>query len=420
MNSQTEAKPQFADTFSAPLKINFYKNNRPSVDSLLHLVGQWLFEAAIKNVAEPAQQSKSQTDTVDFSLKQSREYVLGQAEAYGILCKIFCSVKTNEKILPQYLSRFYSLLLVGLKIPSNFGDLNTVTMEYECGEILASIIVNGFNLFKVDLEGVNVLLVPMLNALNSVFKLKYPQKEADPKSDSKLKENVRSMFNIGSNAITLVELKRYCIYIFSSLLCLPNHFSSLVINDQNSANNFFSLRSKILEIFLAAMTNEQDTVNLQVLFGCGKLIVGEWSLDEKSKELPMSETILSVDKKEKASYCYNQIVSLICAPLKINHATLQNHSFALSIFDSLASIAAGDILNENESVCKITISWIWHYVKMQIRRRSKEHTREMHSVIVAAYNCLIMLLITKPNLLRDKNTLQTVTNCIEIGISGIN
>ena len=185
------------------------------------------------------------------------------------------------------------------------------------------------------------------------------------------------------------------------------------------------------------MTNEQDTINLQILFGCGKLIVGEWSLDElvfnqKNKEMTssstsinnttspiMSETIMSFDKKEKASYCYNQIVSLICAPLKINHATLQNHSFALSIFDSLASIAAGDILNEDESVCKIAISWIWHYVKMQIKRRSKEHTREMHSVIVAAYNCLIMLLITKPNLLRDKSTLQTVTNCIEIGISGL-
>lgn len=42
----------------------------------------------------------------------------------------------------------------------------------------------------------------------------------------------------------------------------------------------------------------------------------------------------------------------------------------------------------------------------------------MHSVIVAAYNCLIALLIKKPNLLRDKNCLHTVNNCIEIGISG--
>jgi len=417
------------------LKLNYYKTDRPNVDSLLHLVGQWLFEAALKSSND---NTKSENENAN-SLKHNREYVLGQAEAYGILCKIFCSIRTNEKVLQQYLSRFYSLLLIGLKIPSNFGDLNPVTMEYECGEILASIIVNGFNLFKVDLDGINILLVPMLNALNAIFKLKYPQKEIDPKSaENKPKENLRSIFNIGSNSVTLVELKRYCIYIFSSLLSLPNHFSALNIND-SSSNNFFSLRSKILEIFLAAMTNEQDTINLQILFGCGKLIVGEWSLDElafsqKNKETAssatvvnnnnttaaplMSETIMNFDKKEKASYCYNQIVSLICAPLKINNATLQNHSFALSIFDSLASIAAGDILNEDESVCKIAISWIWHYVKTQIKRRSKEHTREMHSVIVAAYNCLIMLLITKPNLLRDKNTLQTVTNCIEIGISG--
>ena len=410
-----------------PLKLNYYKSDRPSVDSLLHLVGQWLFEAAVKNLNDS---SKNDNET----LKQNREYLLGQAEAYGILCKIFCSIRTNENVSQQYLSRFYSLLLIGLKVPANFGDFNSTTMEYECGEILASIIVNGFNLFKIDLDGINIILIPMLNALNAIFKLKYPQKEADPKSaESKPKEILRSIFNIGSNSVTLVELKRYCIYIFSSLLSLPNHFSVLNIND-SSSNNFFSLRSKILEIFLAAMTNEQDTINLQILFGCGKLIVGEWSLDElvfnqKNKEMStsinnttspiMSETIMSFDKKEKASYCYNQIVSLICAPLKINHATLQNHSFALSIFDSLASIAAGDILNEDESVCKIAISWIWHYVKMQIKRRSKEHTREMHSVIVAAYNCLIMLLITKPNLLRDKSTLQTVTNCIEIGISGL-
>ena len=378
--------------------------------------------------------------------------MLGQSEAYGILCKIFCSIRTNETISAQYLSRFYSLLIIGLKVPANFGDMNPLTMEYESGEILASILVHGFNLFKIDLDGINILLVPMLNALHAIFKLKYPQKESDPKSENRSKENVRSVFNIGSSSVTLVELKRYCICLLSSLLSLPNHFSGLNIND-SSASNFFSLRSKILEIFLAAMTNEQDTTNLQILFGCGKLIVGEWSLDElliqqKNKEfsasmtLPttttttstiaastasvsssnvapsMNETMLNFDKKEKASYCYNQIVSLICAPLKINHATLQNHSFALSIFDSLASIAAEDILNEDESVCKLAISWIWHYVKMQIKRRSKEHTREMHSVIVAAYNCLIMLLITKPNLLRDKPTLHTVTCCIEIGISG--
>ena len=124
------------------------------------------------------------------------------------------------------------------------------------------------------------------------------------------------------------------------------------------------------------------------------------------------------DKKERASYCFNQVVSLICAPLKINHSTLQNHSFALSIFDSLTSIVDDDVTHDDENVFRIAISWIWHYVRTQIKRRSREHTKEMHNVIVAAYNCLIQLLTKKPNLLRDKSCLQNVTSCIEIGISG--
>ena len=55
---------------------------------------------------------------------------------------------------------------------------------------------------------------------------------------------------------------------------------------------------------------------------------------------------------------------------------------------------------------------------MQIKRPSKDHTREMHSVIVAAYHCLIVLIVQKPRLLRDKQCLQIISNCIEIGITG--
>ena len=55
---------------------------------------------------------------------------------------------------------------------------------------------------------------------------------------------------------------------------------------------------------------------------------------------------------------------------------------------------------------------------MQIKRPSKDHTKEMHSVIVAAYHCLIVLIVQKPRLLRDKSCLQIISSCIEIGISG--
>jgi len=313
----------------------------------------------------------------------TREFILGQAEAYGILCKIFCSVKTGEKILPEYLSRFYSILQAGLKVPGNFGEVN-LSNEYESGEILASIIVNGHNIFKLDLEGVNILHLPMLFALNAVFKLKYVFKEEQRGEVNKPKELVKSVFNIGASSVSLVDLKYYCINIFTSLLSLSNHLSLLPVYDKDfnvvPNQSFFSMRSKILEIFLAAMTNEHDFLNLQILFGCGRLIVGEWSIDEINRRMQESisgkssiatgvETGSSgiQDKKERVSYCFNQVVSMTIAPLKINAATLQNHSFALSIFDSLSSIAAGDILVDDENVFHIAISWIWHYVRNQIK-----------------------------------------------------
>lgn len=127
------------------------------------------------------------------------------------------------------------------------------------------------------------------------------------------------MFNIGSSSVSLVDLKHYCITIFTSLLSLSNHFSSLPVYGKDfnivPTQSFFSIRSKILEIFLAAMTNEYDFLNLQVLFGCGRLIVGEWSIDEINRRNMESfnlsgasgfETNLQ-DKKERVSYCFNQV-----------------------------------------------------------------------------------------------------------------
>jgi hypothetical protein len=159
------------------------------------------------------------------------------------LNKIFASVRTNESISLDYLSRFYALLIYGLRVPTNLGELNTSTMEYEGGELMASIIVNGCNLFKLDLDGSSIVVLPMLNALHAVFKLKYTMRE----EPNRPKELMKSMFNIGATSVTLVELKRYCIGIFSSLLSLPNHFGTIGIAD---GVTYYSLRTKILEIFL--------------------------------------------------------------------------------------------------------------------------------------------------------------------------
>lgn len=62
-------------------------------------------------------QPGSLTEETDFSPSLvAEQYEAGKAEALGALCRIFCSKKTGEEILPVYLARFYLSMQQGLKI----------------------------------------------------------------------------------------------------------------------------------------------------------------------------------------------------------------------------------------------------------------------------------------------------------------
>ena len=126
--------------------------NRARCNSLLHLFGSWLFEAAlidcetqfnfktatVESGANMIDRSRASSVSVtsESSLQSNRPrsatvvelpensignattdgYENGRAEALGALCRIFCSKNTDEDILPQYLARFYLILNNGLKI----------------------------------------------------------------------------------------------------------------------------------------------------------------------------------------------------------------------------------------------------------------------------------------------------------------
>ena len=49
---------------------------------------------------------------------ESDNYETGRAQACGALCRIFCSHKTNEKVLPVYTARFYVAVYYALHIDS--------------------------------------------------------------------------------------------------------------------------------------------------------------------------------------------------------------------------------------------------------------------------------------------------------------
>lgn len=143
------------------------------------------------------------------------KYESGRAEAIGALCRLFCAKKTGEEILPVYLARFYTALHQGLKIPEN----------REVEETLASILQNSADLFRLDLDGIQVLLPAFIAALELVL----PEKELKMKS---------------STLINKTELRRASIHILISILALPLHFQALPIRDfsHSSADKYKCFR----------------------------------------------------------------------------------------------------------------------------------------------------------------------------------
>lgn len=153
-------------------------------------------------------QPSSLTEPADLpaALKIDK-YESGKAEAIGALCRIFCAKKTGEEILPVYLARFYVALQQGLKIPEN----------RECEETMASILYNSADLFRIDLDGVQVLLPAFTTALEMVL----------PDKDLKMKANI---------VLNKSELRRASIQILLTLLVLPLHYQTLPIRDLSGSS----------------------------------------------------------------------------------------------------------------------------------------------------------------------------------------
>ena len=67
---------------------------------------------------------------------------------------------------------------------------------------------------------------------------------------------------------------------------------------------------------------------------------------------------------------------------------------------------------------KSVLKRLCNFIDSQLHRSPKDHTREMHSTCVAAYNTLVTLIIERPMLLDDNENLFKLSEIIELGISG--
>ncbi|XP_069691801.1 ral GTPase-activating protein subunit beta isoform X2 [Periplaneta americana] len=456
---------------------------RPKCNSILHMFGEWLFEAAhigceaayhSKGVSQRNESNTNKRpsslllDSRKGSLSLSQpgsltddaeippaltidKYEAGRAEALGALCRIFCAKKTGEEILPVYLARFYLALQHGLQINES----------RECGETLASILLNSADLFRLDLDGVQVLVPHVIDALEIVL----PEKELKLKSAS----------------VSKTELRRASIHLLLSMLVLPLHFQNLNIKElggptERGPLTFAQLKPRLMNLLINALQVESDPQNAQMLLGGLLLSVQDSASAEEVEQVTQpdpgpgsdttsnllssaSDTISSLSlpsdyrsvslgggdevspeteadgtmsagafgnmmlidypmglNKNSAHALFVRATYLVCHRLISSWKTDLNVS--LAALELLAGLARTRIRETDALECKRAVKWLCDYIVYQCSRPPPAHSKDLHSTIVAAFQCAAVWLVAHPYLLQDKDCLTTVLEVVELGISG--
>lgn len=445
---------------------------RPRCNSVLHLYGAWLFEAALVGSELDAQGSSAllQAEGMESSMHSRSGSLLesggsgsgstrsaasvsggnstsflgvpdaieippclsiesfeaGQAEAVGTLCRLFCSKRTGEEILPVYFSRFYLALQ---------HCLSSIELR---SQVVANILLNSCNLFRQDLEGVNVLLPLFLQALESVFC-------AD--KDSK----IRSLPNVPQ-----VELRWASTHLLLSMLPLPLHYGNLTLKDfgTNQSITFQSLRARLMNLLIGALQIETDSTNTQMLLGGLLFCVQDATAYEEANqvtqpgpsggqdnasmtysnllcsddEVPAQEKSCSTSSDsdaeswsssedcDSANALFVRSIYLVCHRLISSWKTDVHVSLAaLEVLSGLARIRQPQ---QDSLECPRAVKWICDFIVYQCQRPPPFHSRDLHSTIVAAFQCLTAWLMAHPLLMQDKETVHHVLEVVELGISG--
>ncbi|XP_053309405.1 ral GTPase-activating protein subunit beta isoform X2 [Spea bombifrons] len=441
---------------------------RPKVNSILNLFGSWLFDAALVHcklqngvnrdssmtasfiqILLSYKSSMATQATMEFRRKGSQlstdtmgsstvfdanefpdNYEAGRAEACGTLCRIFCSKKTGEEILSAYLSRFYMVLVQGLQI----GD-------FICHPVLASIILNSPALFCCDLKGINVVVPYFISALETIL----PDREL-----SKFKSYVNP-----------TELRRSSIHILLSLLPLPHHFGTVksevllegkFSNDDSSVGDkpvtFLSLKLRLVNILIGALQTETDSNNTQMILGAMLNIVQDSAfLEATGNQVEMIENNLlkshsrtnsgistasggsteptTPDSERPAQALlrdYDTAAGLLMRSIhlitqRLNSQWRPDMSISLAALELLSGLAKVKV-NIDPSDRRRAVSSVCTYIVHQCSRPAPYHSRDLHSMIVAAFQCLCVWLTEHPDMLNEKDCLKEVLEIVELGISG--
>ncbi|XP_077869075.1 ral GTPase-activating protein subunit beta-like [Saccoglossus kowalevskii] len=91
---------------------------------------------------------------------------------------------------------------------------------------------------------------------------------------------------------------------------------------------------------------------------------------------------------------------------------------SLAALELLSGLAKVKLHIQDTLECRRAVKWICDYISYQCSRPAPNHSRDLHTMIVAAYLCLSVWIIQHHYLLDDKECLHCVLEVVELGISG--
>ncbi|XP_047028981.1 ral GTPase-activating protein subunit beta isoform X2 [Helicoverpa zea] len=395
---------------------------RPKVNSIFHLFGEWLFEAALIGTT-PAYNNQQRTEGTppppslsDATYKLNMlAYQPGRAEALGTVCRVLCARQCREEVLAPYLARCYAAIHRGLRDPAT----------------AAAVVLNAPDLFRLDLDGVLVLVPDFINALDQILSEREPKLEC--------------------GSIDKRELRKAAISALLSLVAFPYHYKGLPVPEFPGCNEYAGMtlgdftRGRISLICVSAVQVETSDALAVPLLNALYLCVrhnahhapshapgstlshnteykarsdsgsatgsGEGhSLDDFAadvRELDPSSPVFGAALVVRATY-------LVCHRLISSwKGDLQVSLAALELLSGLAKLHS----SKPEAIeRKRAVRWICDYITVQCSRPPQAHSRDLHSCVVAAYSCLAAWLC--PALLADQECIATLLEVVELGISG--
>ncbi|XP_022689322.1 ral GTPase-activating protein subunit beta-like isoform X2 [Varroa jacobsoni] len=398
---------------------------RPSVNSLLHLYGTWLFESSmitdsegafVESETESLQSHSSQPDgTVHNSSTksmsdsdsiydthmglQSWSLEWGQAEAMGTLCKILGSKTSDEEVLSVYLARFFLAIKQGLAGQSPQDPPSAIT---------CSIVANSADLFKCDLESAALLVPSFVAAIENVLSPPHVRSGYSHLPPTPIAENL---------------LHNSAISILLSLLPLTLHSNSLLVRDQaNRQVSLSSFRARLLRLLLVSLNAEVDSLNVQTLLQglmCAVLDQVEYERCAALDPSLDSTNVTIEDPVFQDTHLLLLAIKTVCQNLSSSWRNDAAIVFsALEVLTVFARLHITEFASHNYREYRQCVGWLCELIVWQSHRPTRDHSKELHSTIVAAFSCLTLWLVEHSTLFCEQDTIHQVMEVVELGISG--